>query len=582
MRRWPGWRRTGQLGPLGLCPVIVSWRSLPVVLPLPSSLCRQATALCLIHARWRRRSWICSTPSWAVCLLALGLLVRRKSAVDATGAAFWRMCLLASLALALNPAGTHGTPWALALQAVALRLFGPALLALVLAFPRGQQATPPARWLSLLLWCPAVLLFLVYPVYWLHAGLLRSLVPFFDGLTLGGYTLVGGVYIGHTLWHPLSAHQHAQFQWLACGLLAGLAPFELLTLLPLALVGRALLPPEASILALAVLPLSIAVAIVHAEFLGITVVMRRRSLRLLAGAMLLAGVAIVTSLCASVAMQRWGWSPIILVIGASVVVAAGGATVGPRLLRAVEQLILHDVYDATTVLYQLSSDLATLPPRALGPHVTRRLCTILNLCHARLLAHNDLWAYQHPRTPRLVVPPEVLLERMRQHHEAPPSSGAVVEYLHAVPTLFYSVRHEETVEAVLCLGPKRNGERWTEQDRALVGAVANMLALPLNQRQVRLEAPVALDGGAEKDAPLEHGRAAHDDVTEPAPHLSEREQVILGYLARGLSNPEIAALLGRDVRTVAKHIEHIFEKLDAHNRTQAVAIARRKHVLPLE
>jgi LuxR family maltose regulon positive regulatory protein len=57
--------------------------------------------------------------------------------------------------------------------------------------------------------------------------------------------------------------------------------------------------------------------------------------------------------------------------------------------------------------------------------------------------------------------------------------------------------------------------------------------------------------------------------------LSEREVEILGMLARGLSNKEMARELARSAATVATHLRRIYAKLGAHTRTQAIAIARR-------
>jgi len=57
--------------------------------------------------------------------------------------------------------------------------------------------------------------------------------------------------------------------------------------------------------------------------------------------------------------------------------------------------------------------------------------------------------------------------------------------------------------------------------------------------------------------------------------LSAREAEVLAMLARGLANKEIARALSRSEATVATHLRRIYEKLGAHTRTQAIAIARR-------
>jgi len=56
--------------------------------------------------------------------------------------------------------------------------------------------------------------------------------------------------------------------------------------------------------------------------------------------------------------------------------------------------------------------------------------------------------------------------------------------------------------------------------------------------------------------------------------LSERELEVLQLLAEGLTNPEIATKLFLSLNTVKVHTRNIYGKLDAHNRTQAVARAR--------
>jgi DNA-binding CsgD family transcriptional regulator len=51
--------------------------------------------------------------------------------------------------------------------------------------------------------------------------------------------------------------------------------------------------------------------------------------------------------------------------------------------------------------------------------------------------------------------------------------------------------------------------------------------------------------------------------------LTAREREILGWVARGLTNPEIARALWISPGTVRKHLENVYEKLGVHNRTAA-------------
>ena len=56
-----------------------------------------------------------------------------------------------------------------------------------------------------------------------------------------------------------------------------------------------------------------------------------------------------------------------------------------------------------------------------------------------------------------------------------------------------------------------------------------------------------------------------------APELSQREQEVLGLLARGYVGKEIADVLGISVTTVSTYVRRIYEKLHVHSRAQAVA-----------
>jgi DNA-binding CsgD family transcriptional regulator len=56
-----------------------------------------------------------------------------------------------------------------------------------------------------------------------------------------------------------------------------------------------------------------------------------------------------------------------------------------------------------------------------------------------------------------------------------------------------------------------------------------------------------------------------------AAHLTARETEVIGLVARGKTNGEIAGALWLSPGTVRKHLENVFEKLDVHTRTAAAA-----------
>ena len=62
--------------------------------------------------------------------------------------------------------------------------------------------------------------------------------------------------------------------------------------------------------------------------------------------------------------------------------------------------------------------------------------------------------------------------------------------------------------------------------------------------------------------------------------LSKRELEILGLLALGHSNQEIAETLFVSLSTVKTHLQNLFAKLDVKRRTQAIEKAKRLQLVP--
>ena len=84
--------------------------------------------------------------------------------------------------------------------------------------------------------------------------------------------------------------------------------------------------------------------------------------------------------------------------------------------------------------------------------------------------------------------------------------------------------------------------------------------------------PVPTETGVLRSIRGEAGGRARA-VAGAAP-LTSREREVLGLVAEGLTNAQVAAVLWISPGTVRRHLENTFAKLGVHTRTAAVAQVR--------
>lgn len=72
---------------------------------------------------------------------------------------------------------------------------------------------------------------------------------------------------------------------------------------------------------------------------------------------------------------------------------------------------------------------------------------------------------------------------------------------------------------------------------------------------------------------LDSVRRSYSEPGSPFHPLSDREMEVLACVVKGMSNKEIASLLGISHQTVKNHVTSILRKFDVEDRTQAVVYA---------
>jgi DNA-binding NarL/FixJ family response regulator len=114
-----------------------------------------------------------------------------------------------------------------------------------------------------------------------------------------------------------------------------------------------------------------------------------------------------------------------------------------------------------------------------------------------------------------------------------------------------------------------------DADRADIARALHAAATGLTVFDPRVHAALL----AATSSPSSPAAAGPTAPAGPAPDgLTEREIEILGLIARGLTNPEIAAQLFLSNHTVKTHINRIFAKTGSRDRAAAIGYAHRHNI----
>src|SRR5262249_15850926 len=166
---------------------------------------------------------------------------------------------------------------------------------------------------------------------------------------------------------------------------------------------------------------------------------------------------------------------------------------------------------------------------------------------SRLQAPESKWKPSHQRTPRKSVPTSCEMGRFAEN-ASPSRSRSVPTYARGAGMW--------RIETRMRRGTFNGAQRRL---RGLVGMPAGV-----NREPARLLVP----------AECQQTPTRSRDAASRLDDLSAREAEVLRLMAEGAANQEIAERLVVSIHTVKTHVVHILAKLQAANRTQAVARAR--------
>lgn len=120
-----------------------------------------------------------------------------------------------------------------------------------------------------------------------------------------------------------------------------------------------------------------------------------------------------------------------------------------------------------------------------------------------------------------------------------------------------------------------------ELTAAVEAAAAGLAVIDPHHLDSLLAAAPANHGHSHEGSSASSTENGHPENSALAEPLTARESEVLGMLAEGLGNKEVAAQLGISEHTVKFHVASIMGKLSAASRTEAVTIGIRRGLILL-
>jgi LuxR family maltose regulon positive regulatory protein len=143
-----------------------------------------------------------------------------------------------------------------------------------------------------------------------------------------------------------------------------------------------------------------------------------------------------------------------------------------------------------------------------------------------------------------------------------------------------ALAHERLAEALRLAAPEHYVRAFLDEDVRLIALLPAVRHIDPAFVETLLSAVSRTEAtGLRTESHIAPHSALSPQSSSLVEPLSEREREVLRLIAAGLSNPEIAQELVISVGTVKRHINHIYGKLGARSRTQAIVKARALRLL---
>ena len=174
---------------------------------------------------------------------------------------------------------------------------------------------------------------------------------------------------------------------------------------------------------------------------------------------------------------------------------------------------------------------------------------------------------QHTSSARMLMDAQKLLDTMRQHVFCVNGAGRVLWATPEAQALLDQYQQQAHSEAVDFSNQIRS---WLPN-----GRVGHDLALPLSRQNLVLTVHYSKQNDEDEFLLRIQSPNVEIDpsILEDSLAITSRESEVLLWIAHGKTNREIAVILKMSPRTVNKHLEQMYPKIGASNRTSAASVA---------